>query len=242
MGIVLDLILAVIIILIVAVSAKRGVITAAAGLLAFAAAVIVSSCSAKPVAEFAYQTFLSKPVQEGIQEKIPSDVTLNFAQKAQVVMDNIPNFAKDYAEKAGLDISALSLQISKAGIKNNAELANNLEKEIVKPVTVLVLKNVLFFVLTVLLAIIFKLIAKAISEGIKELPVVGTADAVIGAVLGFFEGAAVVFVICCLLSCLKPQIKQPDIARAVNDSEFVGFAEKFSPTEAITSVESLFTN
>ncbi len=240
MGIILDIILVAVIILTVAVSAKRGVITTVLSLVAFAAAVIIASFSAKPVAEAAYNTFLSNPIQDKIQESIPSNSALNYAEKAQIVMDNIPDFAKKYAEKAGLDISALSSQISKAGIGNNSELSKNLESEFVKPVTVLVLKSIMFFLLTIALAIILRLIAKAIGESIKHFPLVGTADAVAGAAIGILEGAVIVFVICCLLTYMKPQIKEPEISRAVSESSIVGFTESFGPMEVITSAEALF--
>lgn len=242
MGIVLDLILVGVLILIVAFSAKKGFIETVAGLAAFVVAVAIAAMAAKPVAEAAYQTFLSKPIQNEIQENIPDNFSLNYSEKAQIVMNNIPSFAKDYAEKAGLDISALTSQISKEGITNNADLAKNLESKIAKPITVLVLKSIMFLVLAIVLSIVLRIIAAMISKGIKDAPLVGTADAVVGALIGILKGTVVVFILCCLLTYVKPSIEDPNIAQAVNESTIVNFMENFSPTQAITSAEALFQN
>lgn len=238
MGTILDLILVAVIIIVIALAAKRGVITTVVEVVAFVLALFVASSAAQPVAEIMYKSFFFKSVQKGIYDSLPANPsTLNFAQKAEIVLDNIPEFAKTYAEKSGLNIQTVSSEISKSGIKNDADLYKNLEEKIVKPVAVLVLKHIMFFVLSILFAIIFKLIAKAIAKGLDKFELVGAVDKVAGAVIGIAEGAVIVFLVCCLLTYLKPKYENPKMIEAVNDSSIVSFAENFDPMDAITAAQ-----
>lgn len=241
MGIVLDLILVAILLVVIILAAKKGVLTTIIEVVAFALAIFIASSIAQPVAEGMYKAFFAKSVQKGIYEVMPANpATLNFAKKAEIVMDNIPQFAQNYATKIGVTTGTISTQISKSGIKNDADLYKNLEDVIVKPIAVAVLKHIMFFVLSIALAIILRLIVDALCKGLKNFELIGLADKLIGAIIGIAEGAVIVFLICCLLTYLKPRFEDPKMIEAVNDSSIVAMAENFDPMEAISAV-GIFT-
>ena len=236
MGIVLDLILVAAVILIVIRATKKGVITAIIEVVAFVLAIFFASTAAQPAAEIMYKSFFYKTVQKGIYDSMPANpATLNYAEKAQIVMDNIPDFAKGYASKVGLDLSTLSSQISKGGFKNDAELYKKLESEIVKPVAVLVLKNIMFFILSIAFAILLRIIVHTLCKGLLKFELLATLDKIIGGIIGIVEGAVVVFLVCCLLSYMKPKFENPKMIEAVNDSSIVSMAENFDPMDTITT-------
>lgn len=236
MGIVLDLLLVAAVILIVVRAVNKGVITTVIEVVAFALAIFLASSAAQPTAEIMYKSFFYKSVQKGINESLPANpATLNYSEKAQIVMDNIPDFAKEYATKVGLDLSTLSSQISKGGFKNDAELYEKLESEIVKPIAVLVLKNIMFFILSIAFAILLRIIVHALCKGLLKFELLATLDKAIGGIIGIAEGVVVVFLLCCLLSYLKPKFENPKIIEAVNDSSIVSMAENFDPMDTITT-------
>lgn len=238
MGTLLDIFLVAVLIIVVIIASKKGVVSTIIGLVAFVLAIILASIAAQPVAEGMYGLLFSKGIRKGISDSLPLNVSaVNLSQKADIVIENIPDFAIEYAEKVGLSKATISTQILKSGLKNDSELYKNLENEIVKPIAVLVLKSIMFFILSILFAILFGLIANVISKGMKTISLVETTDAIIGAIIGVVEGAVIVMLICFLLSYLKPKLENPKVIEAVNESSIVSIAENFDPMDAITAAE-----
>lgn len=236
MGIVIDIILVAVVVIAVILSAKKGIIVTLLEVVAFIAAVFLASQCAAPVASGMYTAFFQKNVQRGLYDVLPENPAgLTYAQKAQYVVDSIPDFANDYAEKVGINISTISEKISKCNFANNDELYLSLESEIVKPIAVAVLKNIMFFVLAVLFAVILAAIAKSIGKGFKKTKILGSADKLVGGILGVIKGVVVVFLLCFLLTYLEPKLSNDSVKEAVRESSIVAFAEDFDPMEAITA-------
>ncbi len=236
MGIVIDIILVAVVVIAVVLSAKKGIIVTLLEVVAFVAAVFLASQCAAPVASGMYTAFFQKNVQRALYDVLPEDPTaLTYVQKAQYVVDSIPDFANNYAEKVGIDVSSVSEKISKSNFANNDELYLSLEGEIVKPIAVAVLKNTMFFVLAVLFAVVLAAIARSIGKGFKKTKLLGSADRLVGGILGVIKGAVIAFLLCFLLIYIEPRLSNGSFKEAVQDSSIVAFAQDFNPMEAITA-------
>lgn len=238
MGILIDVLLVALIIVIIVLAAKRGILVAVAEVLAFAIAIFLAAHTAKPIAQVMYKGFFYKGVQKAIYNELPSNsAAMTTVQKAQLVFDGMPEFARKQAEKVGINVSAISNQISKTKL-GSGDLYKELEEKIVRPIAVEILKHILYFFLAVIYGIILKLIFTAIAKGLKDTDTIGTADKVAGAVVGIVEGLVVVFLIANLLVYIQPRFENEKARQAISDSKIVAVCDNFNPMEAVSMAQA----
>lgn len=238
MGILIDLLLVALIIVIIVLAAKRGILVAVAEVLAFAIAIFLAAHTAKPIAQVMYKGFFYKSVQKAIYNELPSNsAAMTTVQKAQLVFDGMPEFARKQAEKVGINVSAISNQISKTKL-GSGDLYKELEEKIVRPIAVEILKHILYFFLAVIYGIILKMIFTAIAKGLKDTDTIGTADKVAGAVVGIVEGLVVVFLIANLLVYIQPRFENEKARQAISDSKIVTVCDNFNPMEAVSMAQA----
>lgn len=236
MSIVIDIILVAVIIGLVIYSAKKGVIVTVLEVVAFIVAIFLASQAAAPVASGMYTAFFQKTVENKLYDIVPENPTsLTYAQKAQYVVDGLPDFAKSYAKGVGIDVPAISEQLAKLNLANNDKLYESLESELVRPIAVAVLKNIMFFVMAILFAIILRAIVKAICKNLKKLSAIGALDGILGGLFGVVKGVVVVFLLCCILSYMQPKLENETMKSAISDSAIVTAASSFDPMETITA-------
>ena len=238
MGILIDVLLVALIIVIIVLAAKRGILVAVAEVLAFAIAIFLAAHTAKPIAQVMYKGFFYKSVQKAIYNELPSNsAAMTTVQKAQLVFDGMPEFARKQAEKVGINVSAISNQISKTKL-GSGDLYKELEEKIVRPIAVEILKHILYFFLAVIYGIILKMIFTAIAKGLKDTDTIGTADKVAGAVVGIVEGLVVVFLIANLLVYIQPRFENEKARQAISDSKIVTVCDNFNPMEAVSMAQA----
>lgn len=239
MNIVIDIILLAIVILIVVLSAKKGILVTIAELVAFALAIVCASFTAKPIAEAMYTSFFHKSVEKGIYEAMPVTKT-NYSskEKAELVFENLPDFAKNQAEKVGINVSTIQGQLTKIKLDSSKDLYVALEDQVVRPIAVSVLKHIMYFVTAILYGIILVFIAKSITKTFKKSEVIERTDMILGGIVGILKGAVVVFLICNLLTFIQPRLSNEDLKASVSKSFFVQTMEKFNPLDAVSLVDA----
>ncbi len=243
MGIVLDIILVLVLIAVIIASAKKGILVTVVELAAFVLALILASNTAAPVAEVTYKALFSSRVERSLQEVLPENSSkLTNSQKAQYVFDNLPDFAKNQAEKCGIDVSSIARQIGTGGFEDGDSLYKSLAQDIVKPIAVTVLKHIMYFVLAVLYAIVLRAILKSLCKGMKKLRLIGSADKTVGGIIGIAKGVVIVFLLGCLLSYLQPRFENEKLVQAITESSIVELCEEFDPMEAISAAEVFINN
>lgn len=238
MGIVIDIVLAAVIIGIIVWSAHKGVLVTIAEVLAFALAIFLAAHTAKPIAQVMYKAFFYKGVQKAIYNELPSNsAAMTTAQKAQLVFDGMPEFARKQAEKVGINVSAISNQLSKTKL-GSGDIYKELEEKIVRPIAVEVLKHILYFFLAIIYGIILRFIFAAVAKGLKDTDTIGTADKVAGAAVGIVEGLVIVFLISNLLVYIQPRFEKESARKAISDSAIVQMCDKFNPMEAVSMAQA----
>lgn len=238
MGIVIDICLVAVMAVVVYISAKKGIIAAVAELLAFVVAIFFAIQTAKPVASGMYKAFFYKTVQENLYKAIPEGKT-NFTahEKAQLVLDNMPDFAKIQTEKLGINASELTKEITK--IKNtDGELYEVLEEKVVRPIAVDVLQNITFFFLCVIYGLVLRFVFLAIAKYIHNSKTLGSLDKFVGGVLGAAKGVLIVFVLCLLLNYFTPRVNNANLKQGLNDSKIIQISKSLNPIQEISLEEA----
>ena len=124
-------------------------------------------------------------------------------------------------------------EISNAKIDPKVEPYKEYEEKLVRPIAVVVLKNIMYFVLAVLYAIILRFIFVAIAKGLKKSDVISTTDMIIGGAVGVVKGFIVVLLISNLLVYIQPRIEKPESREAISKSFVVSTCDNLNPMDDI---------
>lgn len=226
MNIAIDVILAAIFLACVIASAKKGIIRTVLEIVAFLVAIVLAFQLAAPFAKTCYDTFLSSRVEERIYEQLPDDNTaITYSNQAQLVLEALPDFAKNYLEKTGEGDSFLKQVVS--GNYSGEDAAKQLNEQIAAPVCEAILTSVFFLLLSLVFSAVLSWLANLISKGFK-VPVLSTVNKVLGGLFGALKGAVVVFLAVVILLILAPRIGG-EFRTGIETSSIVGFAESYIP-------------
>ena len=226
MSIILDVILIAVFAAYVITVAKKGFVRTLE-LVAVVAAIFLSFQISPVVSQTVYDGFVEKEIVNALEEQINENVdALSVTEKANAVLDSIPDFAVSLASSAGVEISTIKDQIASQKI-DSQNLAQSLVDKIAEPIVVGALTIIIFILLAVVLMIVLKFVAKLISK-LFNIPLVKSLNKSLGGVLGAIKGALVVVVICTALRFIFGG-GDGELSVAVNDSFVVGLLDEINP-------------
>lgn len=184
MAYVLDGILVVLFLLLVWIGHRRGFIKTVSGVVAFAAALVLSSLLAGPVSGFVYDTFVEPPVQEALVAQIGDGSPA--ADKLDNALADMPALITNQLEANGLNSGAAILE--RINTANGEETVDQrILTQVVEPMAVPLLKAVctllLFLILLIVLTILFKTV-----DLVAKLPLLKQMNKLLGVVAGAAQG------------------------------------------------------
>lgn len=227
MSIILDIILVAIFAAYVFFAAKKGFVRTLLELVAVVAAIFLSFQISPVISQTVYDGFVEKEIVATLEEQISENVdALSVTEKANAVLDSIPDFAVSLAASAGVEISTIKEQISSQKI-DSQNLAQSLVDKIAEPIVVGALTIIIFILLAVVLMIALKFVAKLVSK-LFDIPLVKSVNRSLGGVLGAIKGVLVVIVICTALRFIFGG-GDGELSVAVNDSFVVGLLDEINP-------------
>lgn len=227
MSIILDVILIAIFAAYVITAAKKGFVRTLLELVAVVAAIFLSFQISPVISQTVYDGFVEKEIVATLEEQISENVdALSVTEKANAVLDSIPDFAVSLASSAGVEISTIKEQISSQKF-DSQNLAQSLVDKIAEPIVGGALTIIIFILLAVVLMIALKFVAKLISK-LFDIPLVKSVNKSLGGVLGAIKGALVVVVICTALRFIFGG-GDGELSVAVNDSFVVGLLDEINP-------------
>lgn len=226
MGIYIDIALLAIMLIFLIVSAKRGFLITLLEVLVFAIAVISAANLCKPAANSIYDTFIGPNITEKVSASLSenSDI-MSSAGKASAVVDNLPKIIKDYILRTDPDENNITSEILN-GDFSGTDAAEKLSSDIAKPIAVL--SPVIFLLLSIVLSLLLSVVAKWLNK-ICKLPLIGTANTVLGGVFGILKGLIAVYFIGIILLLLSANSKQnTSFYEAVNNSAIITIIQNHS--------------
>ncbi len=227
MSIILDIVLVAIFAAYVFFAAKKGFVRTLLELVSVVAAIFLSFQISPVVSQTVYDGFVEKQIVTALEEQISENVdALSVSEKANAVLDSIPDFAVSLASSAGVEISTIKEQISSQKF-DSQNLAQSLVDKIAEPIVVGALTIIIFILLAVVLMIVLKIAAKYISK-LFDIPLVKSVNRSLGGVLGAIKGVLVVIVICTALRFIFGG-GDGELSVAVNDSFVVGLLDEINP-------------
>lgn len=227
MFLVIDIILVAVFALFVYTAMKKGFMLSLLEFLAVIISFVLAYSLSPVVAEAAYDGFVEKQLVESVEEKIDENFSLEeTGEQAEQLLDAIPDYMVIFAESFGISVNDIKHDLVKEDLSNE-NLATELVENIAQPIAIGALTVVSFLILAVVLQIILKVLARLIS-GVFKLPVIGSANKILGAILGACKGIVVVIFICTVLTVVFSS-GDNEIADAVNDSLVINALDEINP-------------
>lgn len=119
----------------------------------------------------------------------------------------------------------------KAKIKSekfsSENIATELVEKVAEPIVVGALTIVFFMILAILLLFALKFLAHIISK-LFDVPLIGTANKLLGALLGTCKGVIVIVFLCTVLEFIFAN-GDGEMATAVNESTVIGLLDNINP-------------
>lgn len=227
MSLVLDIILVVIFAAFVLTAAKKGFVKTLLELVASILALVLAYQLSPLVAQGAYEGVVKESLVTSIEEQLDENFnTSTAAKKAEVTLDALPDFVVSLAASAGVEISDIKSKISSEKFSSE-NIATELVEKVAEPIVVGALTIVFFMILAILLLFALKFLAHIISK-LFDVPLIGTANKLLGALLGTCKGVIVIVFLCTVLEFIFAN-GEGEMATAVNESTVIGLLDNINP-------------
>ena len=227
MSIALDIILIVIFAAFVLTAAKKGFVKTLLELVAVAAALVLSYQFSPVVAQGAYDGFVKESMISSIEEQIDENFnTSTAAKKAEVTLEALPDFMVSLASSAGVEINDIKAKIASEKFSSQ-NIATELVEKVAEPIVIGAMTIVIFMILAIILIFALKVVAHLISK-LFDVPLIGTANKILGGALGACKGVVVLLFICTILDFLFAK-GDGELSVAVNDSFVIGLLDNINP-------------
>ncbi|MBR5544794.1 MAG: CvpA family protein [Clostridia bacterium] len=227
MSIVLDVILVVIFAAFVLVAAKKGFVKTLLELVAVAAALVLAYQFSPVVAQGAYDGFVKESMITSIEEQIDENFdTSTAAKKAEVTLEALPDFMVSLASSAGVEINDIKAKIASEKFSSK-NVATELVEKVAEPIVIGALTIVFFMILAIVLIFALKFVAHLVSK-LFDVPLIGTANKILGGALGACKGIIVLLFLCTILDFLFAK-GDGELSVAVNDSFVIGLLDNINP-------------
>lgn len=206
----------------IVVSAAKGFVKSVLGMLAMIAAFVIAYQLSAVLAPVIYDRFISERVYETIKEKlVDSSGAGAAARQAAAVFASIPAAVLNMAGTIGIDTAGIAQKVNELD-NQGANIAAELEKSVAAPIITAVAHAVLFVVILALSYILLMIAVKLIDKFFK-LPLLKTANKLLGGILGAFKGVILVFLLCVILEIVAGAGKNSFATDAVASSKIIAF-------------------
>ena len=199
MSIILDLIVLAIIVITVLMSAKRGFVRTLIELLGFIAAVFISFTISTPLANSTYDKIIEPSILSTVTSTVDTAADNSAAAAVDSFWNEIPGWIKGGIEKAGISKESLDGSIT-ANIGNGVQSAvESTSQNVIKPAVTSTLALIYQVISLIVLMALVKPLAKLINK-LFSFSVIGTANRVLGGVVGVPKGVIYAVAFCLLIT------------------------------------------
>ncbi len=219
MNYIIDLVLIGFIIIMIMSGSKKGFVKTFLQLVSKIAAFIVSAVLSKIYAPKMYEAFFQSGVIRNIDERMTAGNVIDIAQKTTAAFNGIPSDLRGIADALGFTTETISNALK--GVEfGNSGVAKTLEANVVSPVVITICRVILFALFSFVLSVVFKFIIGIIS-GFFELPVLKSANKMLGGIFGFVNAMLILWIVSYLLVVGSSFVGDDSIADMITSSNMI---------------------
>lgn len=201
MSIILDLIVLAVIVVTVLISARRGFVRTAVELVGFVAAIFISFTISTPLANTTYDKIIEPSIMNSVSSVTDSAVDTSAMETLDGFWNEIPEWMRSSFEKSGISKDSLDTVISD-NIGNGVQSAvETTSQSVIKPALTGTLSLIYQTILLIVLMAVVKPLAKLVNK-LFSFSVIGTANRVLGGVVGVPKGIIYAVAFCLLVTLI----------------------------------------
>lgn len=213
----LDIILIALFVLMIILGAKRGFVLSVLTMLALIVSMIAATFLSDALTPQLYEDYVQDRATQMVEERLPEgiDATLG-AKKTKEVLAALPEEIQDLAEAFGIDLSEIIADID---VKDSSTkgIAAEIESGVVRPILQPVMRAIVFFALLVILYILLRLVILIVNN-VTKLPVLRTANKLLGGIVGGVKGLLLLLTIGLICNAMVSIAGDSVFAQAVEGS------------------------
>lgn len=211
-----DILLLAVVILFVIIGKTRGFLRTLLSFLGKIISLVTALFISKTYSEKFYELFLKARVTESLSQKLEADGGGAF--DIAEVMKDIPASLLEFCNMLGFDVDSLMNGINSSQITN--DVAVLIEENVLAPILILVCQVVIFSVVSALISIVLTIVINLVCT-VDKLPIIKSANGVLGAVLGLINGVIVVYIVSFVLITLSVLIDNSELNNFIASSYII---------------------
>ncbi len=193
-ALILDGLVAVCVLVLVITAYRKGFLRTLVQGVGHLASCVVAFVASRALAEACYKLFfrdrLISAIEKAVEDKA-ADVGLG--EKLDAAVDALPKLLQTALAAAGINAETLSDQVSGQVAESARALSVSITDGVLYPILYMLLQGLLFLVLFAACMVLVHCLTKVL-KGAERLPVIGTVNSLLGAVMGAAEALVVLFV------------------------------------------------
>ena len=201
MSIIIDLIVLAIIVITVLFSAKRGFVRTLVEFIGFIAAVFITFTISTPLANATYDKIIEPSILSSVTSAVDTAADNSAAAADEGFWNEMPEWIKSSVEKTGISKESLEGSITE-NIGNGVQSAvATTSQGVIKPAVTSTLALIYQVIFLIVLLAVVKPLAKLINK-LFSFSVIGTANRVLGGVVGVPKGIIYAIAFCLLITLI----------------------------------------
>lgn len=180
---------------------KKGFFASLIGLISSLLSVVAAAFLTSPVTGFIYDAMVHSMITDKVSSFLNENVTLPAGTAISAVVDKIAEALRAFSVPF-VNLSGVSANDIGVGANTMTDVSNNLVNNVVGPQIQALLSIVVFVILLFLCGIVIRFVAKILSKTLNMLPLVGTANRLLGGVLGACKGVILCYILVTVIKLL----------------------------------------
>lgn len=209
MSLILDLAIILIIALCTVIGIKRGAVKEIVSLVGIIVALVLAITVSKIGAAFIYNGFVGESiyntVYEAVEDKVGEDIS--------ATIEALPEEIFQIGDAIGVDITEKLETGLKEGTNLASSVAEIVSESIARPLVISLIQLVLFIILFIVFKVLIGWLGKILNI-VAKLPVLGSANKLVGGIVGILKGVIIASIICYVVIIILKV--QPDGFAGIN--------------------------
>lgn len=192
-------------------------------LLSFAAriaSIVIAYFVSDTYAEVVYERFFKETLINAIESDFGSQLTGNIGEQIHSVWSVLPQTLLNIGESFGLDMLAIHGELD--GVDISQGVSSVIEETVAGPIAVAICKIIVFAAASAVVSFVLAILVNLLCKVVK-LPVLKTADKLLGAGLGLINGFICLFILSFIFTIVSGFISPPELADAIDSSYIIDF-------------------
>ena len=178
------------------------------------ASLIVAYFVSDMYADVVYEKFIKEALTNAIESNVNSALTEGVPEKLNITWSELPQIFTSIVDKLGLEISQLDTSGMTQGV------SSTLEETIAGPIAIVICRIIIFAIVSVVASFVISILVNLLCKIVK-LPILKTADKLLGAGLGLVNGLICVFILSFVFTVVSGFISPSELSDEVNSSYII---------------------